>query len=328
MAYPTSFLYWQVMRPTPLCSRICLAPTGNGAGSSGVANPSTHADRGELRSDELLLEGYLNGDLPAFQRLVERYQRELYHFLVRFLGDRAAAEDVFQETFLQVHQSGEQFDLSRRFRPWLFTIAANKARDLMRSQARRPTSPLQAEISPGEGEGGGQFIDLMSADIPTPDEPLSREELQQAVQGTVMALPDHLREILLLSYFHQFPYKQIADILDIPLGTVKSRLHAAVATFAERWKQQASAFDGNGEGKGSGHESGGRSRMIAETPIESQREEGRPAPSSLTAKAVGKSIDGRRPRAGSASGNALQASARTASGEQNRPSANGRRFGA
>lgn len=187
-------------------------------------------------TDEQLLERYLNGDVPAFQQLVERYQRELYHFLVRFLGDRAAAEDVFQEAFLQVHQSGASFDLSRRFRPWLFTIAANKARDLMRSQARRPTSPLQAEINPGDGESG-QFIDLMAADVPEVDEPLNREELQKQVQGVVLSMPENLREILLLSYFHQFPYKQIADILEIPLGTVKSRLHSAVASFGERWKQ-------------------------------------------------------------------------------------------
>ena len=187
-------------------------------------------------SDEQLLERYLNGDLASFQRLVERYQRELFHFLIRFIGNRASAEDVFQETFLQVHNSGESFDLSRRFRPWLFTIAANKARDLMRSQARRPTSPLQAEISPGDGEGG-QFIDLMAADVPLPDEPAKQAEMQEQVRSVVMSLPEHLREILLLSYFHQFPYKQIADVLGIPLGTVKSRLHSAVATFSERWTQ-------------------------------------------------------------------------------------------
>ena len=62
------------------------------------------------------------------------------------------------------------------------------------------------------------------------------EELQKLVHSTVMSMPDHLREILLLSYFHQFPYKQISDILEIPLGTVKSRLHAAVAHFADRWR--------------------------------------------------------------------------------------------
>jgi RNA polymerase sigma-70 factor, ECF subfamily len=65
---------------------------------------------------------------------------------------------------------------------------------------------------------------------------MQKAELQQSVQKTVMAMPEHLREILLLSYFHQFPYKQISDILEIPLGTVKSRLHAAVAHFADRWK--------------------------------------------------------------------------------------------
>jgi len=69
-----------------------------------------------------------------------------------------------------------------------------------------------------------------------PGEPMERQELQQQVHKTVMGMPEHLREILLLSYFHQFPYKQISDILQIPLGTVKSRLHAAVAHFADKWK--------------------------------------------------------------------------------------------
>lgn len=298
-------------------ARRCLAPSENGAGSragaSGVANPSTRAARADERSDEQLLENYLNGDRAAFERLVERYQRELFHFLVRFLGDRAAAEDVFQESFLQVHQSGSQFDLSRRFRPWLFTIAANKARDLMRSQARRPTSPLQAEISPGEGEGGGQFIDLMSAEVPAPDESLTREELAQAVQGTVAGLPDHLREILLLSYFHQFPYKQIADILDIPLGTVKSRLHAAVASFADRWKHEATQLDG-----------------------------ARSAAAGARAADGGQGLRGRSPDSGPATGAEKSATALSGAdqsgngpknpnqespGEQNRTRANGRRFG-
>jgi RNA polymerase sigma-70 factor (ECF subfamily) len=207
--------------------------TGHGRDS---ATAVTHVIvDGQERSDEQLLQAYRQGDRSSFAQLVSRYQRELFHFLVRFLGDRAAAEDVFQETFLQVHQSAEQFDTSRRFRPWLFTIAANKARDLIRSHARRPTNPLQASINPGD-EDSGEFMDLMSAVDAFPDEGMQKAELQQQVQKTVLGMPQHLREILLLSYFHQFPYKQIGDILEIPLGTVKSRLHAAVAHFAERWK--------------------------------------------------------------------------------------------
>ena len=199
-----------------------------------IAPPTTNLRPGEPTDEQLLAE-YREGERASFAKLMERYQRELYHFLVRFLGNRAAAEDVFQETSLQVHQSAEQFDPQRRFRPWLFTIAANKARDLIRSQARRPTNPLQATINPGDDESG-EFMDLMSATQELPDQPLQRQELQESVQRTVMTMPEHLREILLLSYFHQFPYKQISDILDIPLGTVKSRLHAAVAHFADRWK--------------------------------------------------------------------------------------------
>src|SRR4051794_30164639 len=212
------------------------------ADTDGGAQVRTSVPDGE-RTDEQLLDDYRHGDKNAFGLLVGRYQRELYHFLVRFLGNRAAAEDVFQESFLQVHQSAEQFDPQRRFRPWLFTIAANKARDLIRSQARRPTNPLQASISGGD-EDSGEFIDLMQATQELPSAAMESEELQKQVQNTVGSMPEHLREILLLSYFHQFPYKQIGEILGIPLGTVKSRLHAAVAHFADRWKSNQNRSPG------------------------------------------------------------------------------------
>ena len=223
----------------PAASPTQVLGDGNGNGQGGDGASIAR----EQRTDEQLLADYRGGDRASFALLVGRYQRELFHFLVRFLGDRAAAEDVFQETFLQIHQSAEQFDPQRRFRPWLFTIAANKARDLIRSQARRPTNPLQASINPGDDESG-EFIDLMQAASEAPGASMESEELQQQVQNTVGTMPDHLREILLLSYFHQFPYKQIGEILGIPLGTVKSRLHAAVAHFADRWKANQSRSPG------------------------------------------------------------------------------------
>src|SRR3954466_15020308 len=159
-------------------------------GNTQAASPGSNASTltpppNPTVTDEMLLAAYRRGDRSAFAKLVERYQRELFHFLIRFLGDRAAAEDIFQEAFLQVHQSADQFDPERRFRPWLFTIAANKARDLMRSQARRPTNPLQASISPGDDDSG-QFIDLMQSSQALPGEPMERQELQQQVHKTVM----------------------------------------------------------------------------------------------------------------------------------------------
>ena len=204
--------------------------------SNGVPSASIpQVIKSSAPTDESLLAAYRHGDRASFSRLVERYQRELFHFLVRFVGDRAAAEDLFQESFLQVHQSANQFDAQRRFRPWLFTIAANKARDYLRAQARRPANQLQAAISPANDDSG-EFIDLMKHPNAGPSAPMERRELQEMVQKTVMDMPANLREILLLSYFHQFSYKQIGEILEIPLGTVKSRLHAAVAFFADRWR--------------------------------------------------------------------------------------------
>lgn len=210
---------------------------GHSANSTKSAQPTTMPVMTSTATptDEQLLAAYRQGDRTGFSRLVDRYQRELYHFLVRFVGDRAAAEDLFQESFLQVHQSANLFDPLRRFRPWLFTIAANKARDYLRAQSRRPANQLQAAITPGNDDSG-EFIDLMKSAVVGPSAPLERQELQELVQKTVMEMPSNFREILLLSYFHQFSYKQIGEILEIPLGTVKSRLHAAVAFFADRWR--------------------------------------------------------------------------------------------
>lgn len=188
----------------------------------------------EEKSDEFLLDAYLRGDRAAFTALMTRYSNELLHFLTRFLGSRAAADDVFQDTFLQIHLSAETFDSERRFKPWLFTIAANKARDYHRKHSRGSMMSLSASIS---GEDDGEcFVDLLQAEVPNPDSPLLDAERSRLVKKAVDSLPPHLREILLLSYFQGFSYNQIAESLEIPLGTVKSRLHTAVASFARAWK--------------------------------------------------------------------------------------------
>ncbi len=190
-------------------------------------------------TDEQLVEFYRAGHTDAFAVLVKRYRQELYHFLIRFTGNRASAEDVFQETFLQVHLSLDSFQVDRKFKPWLFTIGANKARDHLRRNKRRSAVPLSAPLQQAGGEDQRSYLDLMQAELPLPDEHAVCRETEERVTKVVHSLPDHLREILVLAYFHQLPYKEIADILEIPLGTVKSRLHAAVGTFGKLWKEQA-----------------------------------------------------------------------------------------
>ncbi len=186
-------------------------------------------------SDEQLLAAFIAGDRQAFAALVERYQRDLYHFLARFLGNSASAEDVFQESFIQIFQSARQFEPGRTFRPWLFTIAANKARDHLRSRARKQAMPLHAAIDPHSADGN-EYMDLMRSVESSPTAHLEQEELQHRVQSAIQRLPEHLREVIVLAYFNQIPYKQIAEVLNVPLGTVKSRLHTAVEQFANIWK--------------------------------------------------------------------------------------------
>ncbi len=185
-------------------------------------------------SDEKLMLDFLDGRREAFERLVTRYRVELHQFLFRFLNSSAAADDVFQEAFIQVFQSGHTFDPARRFRPWLFTIAANKARDWHRRHRNRGTLSLDAPV--GSDAGSSALVDLLEGDAEVPGEPLERDEQAALVKEVVEELSPALREILLLAYFQRLSYGQIAEILEVPLGTVKSRLHSAVASFAEEWR--------------------------------------------------------------------------------------------
>ena len=214
---------WGGLEPTDRAGRMI----GGTSGPRGVAGV-------KKRTDEALVEAYLQGDRAALAELIGRFRQDLLNFLTRYLNSHAAAEDVFQETFLQVHLSADMFDPTRRFRPWLFTIAANKARDYHRKHNKRTSVSLSAWVN--KNEEGSSFVDLLEADLPNPDAPVLDAERSRLVRGVVDSLPAHLREILLLSYFQRLSYGQIAGTLHIPLGTVKSRLHTAVATFAKAWK--------------------------------------------------------------------------------------------
>lgn len=204
-------------------------------------SPSISPDLGgslPLESDESLFLRHLEGDARAFRELIDRHGDDLLRFLQRLTGDAQLAEDAFQDAFLQAHVSGDSFDRSRKFRPWLFTIAANKARDSIRKKKRRSEFDLHAPLPGGASSGQDRpssFVDLLAVKTDPVGSGLDAADQDRQVQSVLDSLPEHLREILLLAYFQRLSYSQISDDLDIPLGTVKSRLHAAVAAFAQRW---------------------------------------------------------------------------------------------
>jgi RNA polymerase sigma-70 factor (ECF subfamily) len=186
-------------------------------------------------SDAELLTRYAAGEEAAFRELVNRYRNSLYAFLRQFLNRHDLVEDVFQETFLQLFSSRESFDRNRPLRPWLFTIAANKAKDALRKWQRTSAVPI-GTMADSEELSFDDMLNTVTADSTMPYEELQRTETALRVGQIVADMPDNLREILVLAYFQRFSYKQMADMLGIPIGTVKSRLHTAVGRFAREWK--------------------------------------------------------------------------------------------
>lgn len=185
-------------------------------------------------TDAELLKRYREGDETAFREIVERYKNSLYAFLRRFLNRQDLVEDVFQETFLQLFASRDSFDTSRPLRPWLFTIAANKAKDALRKMQRHSSMSIGAIADSGD-VSVDDVLNILTSYKTTPADEVTMEETARRVREVVADMPENLRGILILAYFEQFSYKHMAEILSIPIGTVKSRLHTAVMHFTKKW---------------------------------------------------------------------------------------------
>jgi len=196
-------------------------------------------------TDSELLEQYRQGQEWAFRAIVDRYKDPLYAFLRRFVSQQDLVEDVFQEAFLQLYTSRDSFDADRPLRPWLFTIAANKAKDTLRKMQRQPAMNIGTLADAGDFSTD-DVVNLLASYTTTPDEEVSRDETSRRVREIIAEMPENLRGILILAYFEQFSYKHISEILSIPIGTVKSRLHTAVGYFTKKWISANRGIGNNG----------------------------------------------------------------------------------
>jgi len=190
--------------------------------------------RSPMTDEELLLRYRSSGDEALFTKLVRRYERELYNYLRRYLGDAVMAEDAFQATFLQIHLKADQFQKGRKFRPWLYTIATNQAIDATRRNKRHRLVSLDRRRQ-ADSDDLGKLIDLLASDEQGPQDSLARGEREQWVRDSLDDLPDSLRQTVELVYFQGLKYREAADALEIPVGTVKSRLHSALLKLNEAW---------------------------------------------------------------------------------------------
>ncbi len=187
-----------------------------------------------VTDEQLLLKYRQTGDRELYAQLVYRYERELYRYLRRYLGNAEMAEDVFQAAFMAVHLKCDSFQEGRRFRPWLYTIATNAAIDAKRRNKRHIAVSLDTPREQ-DHEDVGRLMNLLESADASPVDAAEQAERSRLVRETLDRLPEMMNEVIHLIYYQGLKYREAAEILEIPVGTVKSRLHSAISHLTQAW---------------------------------------------------------------------------------------------
>lgn len=174
--------------------------------------------------ESLLIKGKIKqvkkGDQAAFEEVVMLFQNRIYQHCFRMVGNAHEAEDLAQEVFIRAYININSFDDNRKFSPWLYRIATNLTIDRLRK--RKPDYFLDAEI---KGTEGLTMYSQLATDDRLPEDEVEGLELQSYIHQEISNLPPIYRSIIILRYLEEFPLKEISEIMDIPLGTVKTRIH-------------------------------------------------------------------------------------------------------
>lgn len=178
-------------------------------------------------TDEDLIVAFQQGDVTAFDEIVRRYRDPLYNFVVRLLGDSFFSEDVVQETFLRVYRNRHRYHQVAKFSTWIYTIASNLAKTELR---RRKVRNFFSISSKGEDEKDYDLVDV-NTDIEREVDGIMKTE---AILKEINKLPFHFKEAVLLRDVQDLSYEEISQILNVPLGTVKSRVNRGRSRLQRR----------------------------------------------------------------------------------------------
>lgn len=162
----------------------------------------------------------IKGDQDAFGEIVELYKNSIYQLCYRMLGNRHEAEDMAQEAFIRAFINIKSFNQDLKFSTWLFRIATNLCIDRMRK--KKPDYYLDAEVS---GTEGLTMYSQIPSNSPLPENEIQSLELHETVQKEILKLPEKYRTAIVLKYIEELSLNEISEILDLPLGTVKTRIH-------------------------------------------------------------------------------------------------------
>ena len=179
-------------------------------------------------TDEQIVERALGGDRDAFGELVRRWERKIYALTAGFLGSPEDARDATQETFIAAYRNLQGFRGEAKVSSWLHRIAVNQCISRQRRTRVRPETALEEEL-----EARGERF-LSTADHASPAREAESKQRAEAVQRAVASLPPELREVVLMKEFEGLTFQEIADALQVPLSTVKSRLYTALKQLRMR----------------------------------------------------------------------------------------------
>ncbi|HEX6321896.1 MAG TPA: RNA polymerase sigma factor RpoE [Burkholderiales bacterium] len=180
--------------------------------------------------DRQLVARAQRGDKRAFELLVEKYQRKLARLLSRFIRDPAEVEDVTQEAFIKAYRALPAFRGDSAFYTWLYRIGINTAKNYLMAMGRRAPTSTEVEAEEAEGFEEGEQL----RDINTPESVLLSNEIAKTVNATIESLPEELRRAIQMREIEGMSYEDIAQAMDCPIGTVRSRIFRAREAIAEQ----------------------------------------------------------------------------------------------
>jgi len=193
-------------------------------------------------TDEQLIELCKERDVSALEELLDRYRNPLMGFIYSVIRDYHQAQDIFQETFIRVFREAHRFRTGAVFKTWLYTIAMNRCRDTIRSRKRRPTISLESEWAGSDGEAGQRVMERVASADPGPREKAGGREMEDILQRELSGLSEEHRKVVILNRLNGFKYDEIAEILGIPSGTVRSRLHYALEELRKKMMTKTGRF--------------------------------------------------------------------------------------
>lgn len=180
--------------------------------------------------DQILVERVQRGDKAAFELLVSKYQRKIVRLISRLVRDPAEVEDVAQEAFIKAYRAIPQFRGESAFYTWLYRIAVNSAKNYLASQGRRAPTSTDADAEEAETFGEADAL----RDINTPESVLMSKQIARTVNAAMAGLPEELRTAISLREIEGLSYEEIAEMMDCPIGTVRSRIFRAREAIAAK----------------------------------------------------------------------------------------------